>query len=72
MANELWSKVVESRHKVYTVYKLFTIAQLLDLVIFEAVSLMRENLRGFKENFKVQNLTHSKGSVGRMHFTIIR
>ena len=70
MANELWSKVVESRHEDQD--KLFTIAQLLALVIFEAVSLMRENLRGFKEIFKVQNLTHSKGSVGRMHFTIIR
>ena len=34
------------------VYELFTIAQLLALVIFVSVSLVRENLRGLRENLK--------------------
>ena len=33
-------------------YRLFTIAQLLALVIFVSVSLMRKNLRGSRENSK--------------------
>ena len=41
---------------------LFTIAQLLTLVIFVSVSLVKENFRGLREKFKTQNLIPSRNS----------
>ena len=37
---------------IFIIYKLFTIAQLLALLVFVSVSLVRENLRGLRENLK--------------------
>ena len=47
------------------IYKLFTFAQLLTLVIFVSVSLMRENLRGLRVNLKTQN--PNLGDVSQFH-----
>ena len=45
--------------------KLFTNAQLLAQVIFVSVSLVRENLRGLRENLKTQN--PNLGDVSQFH-----
>ena len=50
----------------FIIYKLFTIAQLLALLVFVSVSLVRENLKGLRENIKSQNPDHRQAEVQQL------